>query len=569
MAGIIAGNGFSVHGLELHDHCYEGIAPQANLLDFQVLDQNGEGSDSLVILAIERAIEVKNQYNVGVINLSLGRPVYTSFAQDPLCQAVEAAWKAGIVVVVAAGNDGRDTSFGLNGYGTITSPGNDPFALTVGAMKDMYTSARVDDQITTYSSRGPSMIDHVVKPDLVAPGNLIVSLYQQGGSLGQKYPNNVVSPFLYEENATVHAQSSYYDLSGTSMSAAVVSGAVADLLSGPGGNHLTPDQVKARLMATASKQFRTYTPAYYSLAAQVQPLIIQTGQAQAAIAPAQQTVANDANQLTSQQNNVAQDQQHVAQDQTKYNGDAGAVAADNNAVTAVTANLTAPTAAYNAAVAAQATADAALAAAQVAQQTADQAAGQTPPALQSALQTAQQNQQTSQQADDQAQNNTQNAQHNLQNAQQAVQQDTQQLQKDQQSLAKDTAGTQQYSKDSARVTADQTALNQDSANVAATTTAYNAAVSAQASADAAYAECAGGSGVTAAQAAIQQAQQASQAADQSAKAKTQAAQQADQTAQQNTQNAQHTLQPFQQASQQAQNQLRSTINNSSRTISSN
>ena len=59
-----------------------------------------------------------------------------TYAQDPLCQAVEAAWQAGIVVVVAAGNEGRDNSVGNNGYGTVTSPGNDPFVITVGAMKD-------------------------------------------------------------------------------------------------------------------------------------------------------------------------------------------------------------------------------------------------------------------------------------------------------------------------------------------------------------------------------------------------------------------------------------------------
>src|SRR5580704_9865832 len=91
--------------------------------------------------------------------------------QDPLCQAVEAAWKAGIVVVVAAGNDGRDNSQGTNGYGTITAPGNDPYVITVGAMNTMGTPDRSDDVMTTYSSRGPTAIDHIVKPDIVAPGN--------------------------------------------------------------------------------------------------------------------------------------------------------------------------------------------------------------------------------------------------------------------------------------------------------------------------------------------------------------------------------------------------------------
>ena len=92
----------------------------------------------------------------------------------PLCQAVEAAWKNGIVVVVAAGNNGRYQP--TNGYGTVTSPGNDPYVITVGAMKTMGTPTRVDDLIASYSSKGPTAIDAVAKPDLVAPGNLLVSL---------------------------------------------------------------------------------------------------------------------------------------------------------------------------------------------------------------------------------------------------------------------------------------------------------------------------------------------------------------------------------------------------------
>jgi subtilisin family serine protease len=70
-----------------------------------------------------------------------------SAPQDPLCQAVEQAWQAGIVVVVAAGNDERDNSLGTQGYGTITVPGNDPYVITVGAMKSEDTATRIDDLI--------------------------------------------------------------------------------------------------------------------------------------------------------------------------------------------------------------------------------------------------------------------------------------------------------------------------------------------------------------------------------------------------------------------------------------
>src|SRR3989442_15305044 len=103
----------------------KGVAPNVNLINLRVLDRNGIGQEADVISAIQRAIDLKNTYNIRVINLSLGRPVFESYALDPLCQAVKAAWKAGIVVVVAAGNYGRDNSMLTQGYGTIAAPGND------------------------------------------------------------------------------------------------------------------------------------------------------------------------------------------------------------------------------------------------------------------------------------------------------------------------------------------------------------------------------------------------------------------------------------------------------------
>ena len=121
-----------------------------------------------VIAAIDRAIALRQQYNIRVINLSVGRPVYESFGIDPLCHAVEKAWANGIVVVVAAGNYGRNDFVGNKGYGTITAPGNDPTVITVGAMKTEGTNSTSDDQIATYSSKGPTMGDHIVKPANVA-----------------------------------------------------------------------------------------------------------------------------------------------------------------------------------------------------------------------------------------------------------------------------------------------------------------------------------------------------------------------------------------------------------------
>src|SRR6266853_278448 len=187
VAGIVASAGWMSTGGKF-SHTFKGIAPNANIINLRVLDQNGAGTDSSVIAAIQTAITMKNQYNIRVINLSLGRQVYESYTIDPLCQAVESAWKAGIVVVVAAGNQGRNNSAGTNGYGTVAAPGNDPYAITVGAMKTNNTPDRGDDTVASYSSKGPTAFDHVVKPDIVAPGNRVVSLLSPRSQLPKRYP---------------------------------------------------------------------------------------------------------------------------------------------------------------------------------------------------------------------------------------------------------------------------------------------------------------------------------------------------------------------------------------------
>jgi serine protease AprX len=187
VAGIIGGNGYLSGGN------YIGVAPAVNLVDLRVLDLNGSGSDSNVIAAIEQAIALQSTYNIRVINLSLGRGIFVSYTQDPLCQAVEAAWKAGIVVVVAAGNYGRVSINNSNGFGTITAPGNDPYVLTVGAMKSNGSTNPAAETKASYSSKGPTTYDHVMKPDMVAPGNDIVSLSAPGATLEAAYPAELVT----------------------------------------------------------------------------------------------------------------------------------------------------------------------------------------------------------------------------------------------------------------------------------------------------------------------------------------------------------------------------------------
>ncbi len=237
VAGIIAGSGYMSGGQ------YAGVATNANLIDLRALDGNGSGNDSQVIAAIQTAIQLKSKYNIRVINLSLGRGIFVPYAFDPLCQAVESAWKSGIVVVAAAGNYGRVNVAGIDGYGTIVAPGNDPLVITVGAMKTENTLTRTDDLIASYSSKGPTTFDHVVKPDVVAPGNLVVSLADLTSTLATNYPGNLVAG----------DSNDYFTLSGTSMATPATAGAVALLLEAHPS--LTPDQVKARLMKTAYKTF--------------------------------------------------------------------------------------------------------------------------------------------------------------------------------------------------------------------------------------------------------------------------------------------------------------------------
>lgn len=250
VAGLIAGNGSNSTGSQF-SRTFLGIAPDADLINLRVLDANGQGSDSTVIAAIEAAILLKDTYNIKVINLSLGRPIYESYTQDPLCQAVEQAWKAGIIVVAAAGNDGRDLALNPEGYGTIEAPGNDPYVITVGAANTMNTPGLGDDVMASYSSKGPTFIDDISKPDLIAPGNLVTSILSPGSNLQAENPAFFTPQGWYMKNGSSASSTSYFPLSGTSMATAIVSGAVADLVQSAG--HLTPDQIKALLMFTANK----------------------------------------------------------------------------------------------------------------------------------------------------------------------------------------------------------------------------------------------------------------------------------------------------------------------------
>ena len=261
VAGIIAGNGTNSHGLQYY-RTFMGVAPSASLVNVRVLDDQGSGNVSDVLAGLNWIVQNKAKYNIRVVNVSLGHPVYESYTTDPLNLAVQAAWKAGIVVVCSAGNTGRmsddkgtypendNEGFGA-AYGTIQCPGNDPLVITVGAMKNADTN-RANDKITTYSSRGPSRLDMVMKPDLVAPGNRVVSVCADGSTLDNAFGGtNDIKLSDYQRTNKRDLSKTYYVLSGTSMAAPVVSGAVALLLDK--NQSLSPDTIKARLMLSANK----------------------------------------------------------------------------------------------------------------------------------------------------------------------------------------------------------------------------------------------------------------------------------------------------------------------------
>lgn len=229
VAGIIGGNGAASNGL------YKGVAPGVNLINLKVSDKDGMTYESNMINSLQWVYDNKDIYNIRVVNISINSTVAQSYHTSPLDAAVEILWFNGIVVVVSAGNNGTG-----EGPVAIYPPANDPFVITVGATEDKGTGDLVDDNLAVFSAYGTTD-DGFAKPDLVAPGR------------------NVVAP-LSEKVATVYnahplhrVGDNYFRMSGTSMSAPVVSGAVALLLQDE--PDLNPDQVKYRLIATANQNW--------------------------------------------------------------------------------------------------------------------------------------------------------------------------------------------------------------------------------------------------------------------------------------------------------------------------
>ncbi|MBL8203231.1 MAG: S8 family serine peptidase [Blastocatellia bacterium] len=246
-------------GKGLKTGTYTGIAPGANLLAVKVLNDNGQGIVSNVIAALDWCITNKATYNLRVINLSLGTIAKDSYANDPLCLAARRAVNAGIVVVAAAGNDGKNSA-GQKIYGGIHSPGIEPSVITVGAANTFGTDARADDTMASYSSRGPTRgyvtingvrkYDNLIKPDLVAPGNKLVGARSNNPDEAVDKRNRLTLDYpALSANITNKLEDRVMYLSGTSMATPVVAGTAALMLQA--NPALTPNLIKAILMYTA------------------------------------------------------------------------------------------------------------------------------------------------------------------------------------------------------------------------------------------------------------------------------------------------------------------------------
>ncbi len=216
VAGIAAGTGQGTGG-------FPGVAPEAKLIGYKVIDSSGSGDSSAIIEALYRAMDPNQDGDpsdqVDVINLSVGA---LGNPDDPLSQAVDTAAQAGIVVAVAAGNDGMDQS--------INSPGTARLALTVGAVDGQ-------DRPAYFSSRGPVLWlgKALSKPDLVAPG-VSICAPQGAGAWGDRICGS-------------GASAKRVALSGTSMATPHVAGAAALLKQKwPGWSGL---KIRAALIASA------------------------------------------------------------------------------------------------------------------------------------------------------------------------------------------------------------------------------------------------------------------------------------------------------------------------------
>ena len=223
MAGVIAGGG------DESEERWTGAAPAASVLGVKVAGWNGATDVSVVLAGLEWIAAHRKRFGIRVVNLSYGTDSVQDRLRDPLNRAVERLWRAGVLVVVGAGNRGDRAP-------AIEKPGDDPFVVTVGAADTKGTEALADDVVAPFSSRGPTA-GGVAKPDLLAPGVSIVSHRAAGSTVDALRP-------------AARLGDRYFKGTGTSQAAAVVSGVAARMFDA--NPALGPDEAKAALVGTAS-----------------------------------------------------------------------------------------------------------------------------------------------------------------------------------------------------------------------------------------------------------------------------------------------------------------------------
>jgi serine protease AprX len=226
VAGIIAGDGTRRDPADPQAGRYVGVAPDADLVSIKIADDEGGATVLDAIYGLQFAVDHKDDYGIRIVNLSLQSTVAGSYRTDPLDAAVEAAWFRGLVVIAAAGNRGGQPD------AMQYAPGNDPYAITVGAVDDRGTTSASDDVVAPWSSAGTTQ-DGFAKPEITAPGAHIVSTLAPGSEYARLCPSCLVG-------------GGYLRAGGTSMAAPVASGVAALLLQAHPS--WTPDQVKRALV---------------------------------------------------------------------------------------------------------------------------------------------------------------------------------------------------------------------------------------------------------------------------------------------------------------------------------
>ena len=228
MSSIIAGRDSGTTGTGSGDSSnFVGMAPDARIVSIKVSDAKGQTDVSQAIAAIDWVVQNKNKngLNIRVLNMSFGTDGVQDYVLDPLAYAAEQAWHKGVVVVVAVGNEGFGTA-------KVNNPAYNPYLIAVGSNNANGTATTADDVVSAFSNDG----DGTRNPDLVAPGEKVVALRSAGSYLDATYPAARIGDRLFRG-------------SGTSQSAAVVSGAAALLIQQR--PDITPDEVKALLTGSA------------------------------------------------------------------------------------------------------------------------------------------------------------------------------------------------------------------------------------------------------------------------------------------------------------------------------